>query len=88
MTHYNNLDFWNVHSVEDFGLIYEAYDKKLWNHCRFVSDSEWIRWKAYENGKLIENDRRNPIEHMKNDKPKIFNLLTHPESWYEGYIHE
>ena len=88
MTHYNNLDFWNAYTVENFGLLYEAYDKKIWNHCRFISDSEWTRWKSYENGKLIENDRRDPIEHMVNDKPKIFNLLTHPESWYEGYIYE
>jgi len=88
MTHFNNLDFWKTHSVEEFSLLYEAYDKKLWNHCRYVSDSEWNRWKSYENGVLIENDRRTPIEHMDDDKPKILHLLTHPESWYNNYIYE
>lgn len=87
MTHYNNLDFWKNNKAEDFGLIYEAYDKKLWGNCRYVSDSEWTQWKAYENGKLIENDRRTPIEHIL-DNPKVLHLLTHPESWYSNYIYE
>lgn len=88
MTHYNNLDFWKNHNAQEFGLLYEAYDKKLWDNCRYVSDSEWTRWKSYENGKLMENDRRTPIEHIVEDKPKVLHLLTHPESWYEGYIYE
>lgn len=87
MTHYNNLDFWKENSPEDFDLVYEAYDKKLWNNCRYVSDSEWTRWKAYENGKLLKDDRRTPVEHM-DDNPKALHLLTHPESWYERYIYE
>ena len=87
MTHYNNLDFWKTNRASDFGLIYEAYDKKLWNNCRYVSDSEWTQWKAYHNGELLENDRRTPIEHIKDDC-KILHFLTHPESWYEEYIYE
>ena len=88
MTHFNNLDFWKTHTAEEFQLLYEAYDEKLWNHCRYVSDSEWTRWKSYENGILIKNDKRTPIEHMDDDKPKVLQLLTHPESWYKAYIHE
>lgn len=84
----NNLHFWQKHSAKDFGLVYEAYDKKLWNHCRYVSDSEWTQWKAYDNGILLENDRRTPIEHINEDSPKVLHLLTHPESWYERYIYE
>ncbi len=87
MTHYNNLDFWKTNKPNDFGLTYEAYDHKLFNHCRYVSDSEWTKWKAYENGKLLEDDRRTPIEHMK-DNCKVLHLLTHPESWYKNYIYE
>ncbi len=88
MTHYNNLDFWKNHKAEGFGLLYEAYDNKLWDNCRYVSDSEWTQWKAYENGKLLENDKRTPIEHIIEEKPTILHLLTHPESWYERYIYE
>lgn len=88
MTHYNNLDFWKNHTLNEFSLLYEAYDKKLWNNCRYVSDSEWTKWKAYEAGKLLENDRRTPIEHINEEQPKVLHLLTHPESWYNEYIHE
>ena len=52
MTHFNNLDFWKTHSVEEFKLLYEAYDEKLWNNCRYVSDSEWVKWKSYENAEI------------------------------------
>ena len=88
MTPFNNLDFWKKYSVNEFGLVYEAYDKKLWNSCRYVSDSEWTQWKAYENGLLLQNDRRSPIEHIREDMPNVLLLLTHPESWYERYIYE
>jgi hypothetical protein len=88
MTYYNNLHFWKSHKPEEFGLNYEAYDKKLWNYCRYVSDSEWTRWKAYENGELLVDDRRTPIGHIKEENPKVLHLLTHPESWYEEYIYE
>lgn len=87
ITHFNNIDFWKNKSPNDFGLLYEAYDNKLMNNCRYISDSEWIRWKSYENGKLMENDRRTPIEHMADNIRKIY-LLTHPESWYKDYIYE
>jgi hypothetical protein len=88
MTEYNNLDFWKSHTSEDFGLIYEAYDEKLWNNCRYVSDSEWTQWKAYENGKILKNDRRTPTEHMSDCSLQKLHLLTHPESFYEEYIYE
>ena len=87
MTHYNNLDFWKTNKPEHYGLLYEAYDEKLWKHCRYVSDSEWTQWKAYNNGEVIEGDRRTPIEHMKEEVP-VLHLLTHPESWYDTYIYE
>ena len=87
MTEYNNLDFWKKHTPEELGLLYEAYDEKLWGNCRYVSDSEWTRWKAYKDGKLLENDRRTPIEHIEDDC-RVLHLLTHPESWYKEYIYE
>jgi hypothetical protein len=88
MTYFNNLNFWKNHSAKEFGLLYEAYDKKLWDNCRYVSDSEWTKWKAYERGKLLKNDTRSPLEHILEDKPKVLYLLTHPECWYHEYIHE
>lgn len=87
MTPNNNLDFWKTNKASDFGLLYEAYDEKLWNNCRYVSDSEWTQWKAYENGELLKDDRRTPIEHMQ-EGCKVLHTLTHPESWYDGYIYE
>ncbi len=87
MTHFNNLNFWKANKAKDFDLLYEAYDAKLWNNCRYVSDSEWTQWKAYENGQLIKGDRRSPIDHIK-DGVNVLHLLTHPESWYDKYIYE
>lgn len=87
MTGFNNLHFWSQHRPSKFGLLYEAYDEKLWQHCRYVSDSEWVRWKAYHNGKLIEGDRRTPAEHAQEGVP-VLHVLTHPESWYDRYIYE
>lgn len=88
MTHYNNLDFWKTHKPEEFNLLYEAYDEKLWKNCRYVSDGEWTQWKAYEGGILLENDRRAPEDHIRDSNPKALYLLTHPECWYNKYIYE
>jgi hypothetical protein len=87
MTGLNNLHFWLTHSPLEFGLLYEAYDKKLWENCRYVSDSEWVVWKAYHDGKLIAGDRRSPLEHAREGVP-VLHVLTHPESWYDRYIFE
>lgn len=87
MTGFNNLHFWKRHRPADFGLLYEAYDPRLWANCRYVSDSEWVRWKAYNNGELIADDRRSPDEHAL-EGPPVLHVLTHPESWYDRYIYE
>jgi hypothetical protein len=87
MTDFNNLDFWKTRSAKDFGLLYEAYDAPLWKNSRYVSESEWTRWKAYDNGELRQDDRRNPMEHMSEGAP-VINLLTHPETWYDYYVYE
>jgi peptidoglycan/xylan/chitin deacetylase (PgdA/CDA1 family) len=88
ITHYNNLDFWKKHTPRKFGLEYEAYDGSLWNNCRYISDSEWTTWKAYNNGHIMVGDNRTPVEHASCDRPNILHLLTHPENWYEKYIYE
>ncbi|WP_159656071.1 hypothetical protein [Vibrio atypicus] len=83
----NNLDFWKTRKPSEFGLLYEAYDESLWNHCRYVSDSEWIRWKSYNNGIIMAGDERSPIQHAK-DNPDLIYLLTHPDTYYNKNIHE
>lgn len=87
ITPYNNLDFWKTHDPSEFGLLYEAYDKSLWEGSRYISDSEYTRWKAYENGALRRDDRRCACEHIREGAPVLY-LLTHTCSWYDTYIHE
>ncbi|MGE4552067.1 MAG: hypothetical protein AB7D57_03085, partial [Desulfovibrionaceae bacterium] len=87
ITPYNNLDFWKDHTPADFGLLYEAYDRPLWTGSRYVSDSEYTRWKAYEGGELRQGDRRCACEHLREGASPIY-LLTHTCSWYRRHIHE
>ncbi len=91
ITGLNNLDFWKKKSPIEFGLKYEAYDKEgdfnLFNNSFYISDSEWVRWKCYKNGKLQINDNRTPEQHFKGKHPKIY-LLIHPETYYRKHIYE
>jgi hypothetical protein len=91
MTGLNNLDFWKGRKASDFGLLYEAYDKEpefnLFQESRYVSDSEWTRWKAYDKGKLLENDRRNFLEHAQEGHPLIY-LLIHSDTYYDHHFYE
>jgi hypothetical protein len=78
--HINNLDFWNSHRPESFGLLYEAYDKRtfgLFQASRYVSDSELVRWKAYDRGVLRAGDHRTLEEHLRDTDLPIY-VLVHP----------
>lgn len=86
-TPYNNLDFWKTRNPGDFDLLYEAYDEQLWNGCRYVSDSEFTRWKAYQNGTRVQGERRCACEHIKDGVPVLY-LLTHTCSYYHTHIGE
>lgn len=86
-TGFNNLDFWKNNNAADFGLSYEAYDKKLWEHSFYISDSLIKGWKSYTNGTLNENDHRCPCQVFENDHPVIY-LLTHPFCFYRSHFHE
>ena len=86
-TGFNNLDFWKEHDPQEFGLSYEAYDKALWDHSLYVSDSEFSRWKAYRNGRLLEGDHRCACQFLKMDAPLVY-LLCHPCSYYHRHFHE
>ena len=91
MTGLNNLDFWKDRKASDFGLLYEAYDREptfnLFHKAFYVSDSEWIRWKCYDKGKLLTGDHRSPSEHVV-DQHDLIHLLIHPETYYNKHFYE
>lgn len=91
MTGLNNLDFWKDKKPADFNLNYEAYDTQpefnLFNDSFYVSDSCWTYWKCYDNGKLIENDRRSLGDHLHNNHLKVYSLI-HPETYYNRHFYE
>ena len=91
MTGLNNLEFWKIHTPEQFSLEYEAYDNSpsfgLFAKSLYVSDSEWTQWKCYLHGELCANDRRTFGEHAKSNHPLIY-LLIHPETYYIGHPYE
>jgi hypothetical protein len=87
----NNLDFWSDKSAKDFGLLYEAYDKELdfnlFQESFFVSDSEWTKWKCYNKGQLVTDDRRSLAAHAK-DKHELLYLLIHPDTYFVRHFYE
>ena len=91
MTGYNNLDFWKDRKAKDYDLLYEAYDKEtefnLFQESFYISDSEWTKWKCYNNGKLLENDLRSPTEHIM-DNHRLIYLLIHPDTYYNNHFYE
>lgn len=91
MTGLNNLNFWGNYKASDFGLMYEAYDKEpqfnLFYDSLYVSDSEWVKWKAYFRGKLLPNDTRDLSEHVK-DNHNVIYLLTHSDTYYNTHFYE
>lgn len=91
LTGLNNLDFWNDRTPEEFGLKYEAYDRRpafnLFSESFYVSDSEWTRWKCYDRGTLVEGDCRSFGEHVQEGHGLIY-LLIHPDTYFERHCYE
>lgn len=91
MTGLNNLDFWKSRSAKQFGLKYEAYDESedfnLFRRSLYVSDSEWTRWKCYENGTLRQDDRRSFGEHVA-ERPPLVYLLIHSDTYFDRHFYE
>ena len=91
MTGLNNLEFWKEHKPAEFGLLYEGYDKEpefnLFQESFYVSDSEWTKWKCYDKGKLIEDNRKSLAEHAA-DRHKILHVLIHPDTYFNRHIYE
>lgn len=85
MTGLNNLDFWKEKKLEEFNLLYEAYE--WFNEVLYISDSEWIRWKCYDKGVLIQDDNRSLGEIAKNGH-MLLNSTIHPESYFDRHFYE
>jgi hypothetical protein len=91
MTGLNNLDFWKNKKASDFGLLYEAYENSptfnLFEEAFYISDSEWTRWKCYNQGKLVEGDRRSLAEHV-HEGHRLIYLLIHPDTYFDRHFYE
>lgn len=91
MTGFNNLDFWKDREPAEFDLLYEGYDKlpayNLFQEAFYISDSEWTRWKCYDRGTLVANDRRSPSEHAR-DRHPLLHLLIHPDTYFDRHPYE
>ncbi len=86
MTGLNNLDFWKNNKASDFGLLYEAYD--WFDKAYYISDSEWTQWKVYNNGKLVERDKRSFKEHVEQENYELIYLLIHSDTYFEKHFYE
>jgi hypothetical protein len=91
MTGFNNLDFWQDRKPQDYGLMYEGYDKEddfnLFGESFYISDSCWTYWKCYDKGVLISGDHRTPDQHAK-DAHSLVHMLIHPETYYDKHCYE
>jgi hypothetical protein len=91
MTGNNNLDFWSSHKPEEFGLKYEAYDRQpafnLFWESRYISDSEWTRWKSYECGRRIVDDERPPSGHAREGCQVLYTLI-HSDTYFDRHFYE
>lgn len=90
-TGHNNLDFWKENDPAAFGLAYEAYDSRpefnLFRDSFYVSDSEWTRWKCYDCGTIVPDDRRSLGEHLGDGRPLLY-VLIHPDTYYDRHFYE
>jgi len=91
MTGLNNLDFWGNKKPADFGLLYEGYDTQpefnLFQESFYISDSEWVRWKCYNKGKLVQGDHRSLEDHLIDMNPLIY-LLIHSDTYFNNHFYE
>jgi hypothetical protein len=86
----NNQDLFKTYSKSDLGLAYEAYDLSedgIFANTRYVSDSQWTSWKSYQNGVLIDDDKRNPAEHASELMNKLY-ILIHPDTYFSRHQFE
>ena len=87
LTGYNNLDFWKNNNPNNFNLMYEAYDRSLFDNCFYTSVLLLSGWKCYNKGNLIEDDKRCLCEHIKDDHRLMYNVI-HPIKFYERHVYE
>lgn len=86
----NNQDVFRDTPVERFDLVYEGYDSGesgIFSNSRYVSDSLWTKWKAYDRGVLMDGDHRTLEEHTL-ENPELLYVLIHPDTFYFEYPYE
>jgi hypothetical protein len=87
----NNLDFWRDRRADDYGLVYEGYETSgnfnLFDHSLYVTDSEWVRWKAYRGGQRLADDHRSLSDHV-SERPPVIYLLVHPDTYFDRHVYE
>jgi|TARA_Y100000310_G_scaffold323928_1_gene385066 hypothetical protein len=84
-TGYNNLDFFLDHKIEDYGLLYQAYQENFFDANIYITDGQHTYWKAYENGQLLDS-QYGPDYYIKKCIPNLY-LLTHDKNWYHTEYH-
>lgn len=90
MTGLNNQDVFKQATVEQFDIIYQGYDSReggIFSNSRYVSDSLWTKWKAYDQGVLMLGDDRSLSEHIR-EYPKLLYVLIHPDTFYVKHPYE
>jgi hypothetical protein len=90
LTGFNNQDIFFDSTASDYDLLYEAYDAStsgIFAQSRFVSDSLWTEWKAYDNGILRTGDKRTLEKHIE-ETPENLYVLIHPETFYLKHPYE
>jgi hypothetical protein len=90
LTGLNNQDVFKETPVNQFDIVYEGYDAQdggIFSNSRYVSDSLWTKWKAYDCGKLMEGDHRTLEDHIL-ENPRLLYVLIHPDTFYNEYPYE
>jgi hypothetical protein len=90
-TPWNNLDFWRDRRPQDFGLLYEAYDRQpafnLFQEAIYVSDSNWTSWTRYDRGQRRREDGHTLDDHLGEGHPLVY-LLLHGDTYYDDHFYE
>ena len=88
LTGLNNLEFWKKENQQtlDYYMKLMMRNPLIYLIIPHISDSEWTRWKCYQNGAIIENDTRSLT--TSDEFPGLVYLLIHSDTYYDQHIYE